>query len=236
MALKNSAQESNNKPENAVLDDASVSAYLTQHRDFLQRNPELMDHLEIPHASGSATSLVEKQVGILRERNIGMRRRIANFTDNARDNDKIYQQTRELVLALLEAPTTQALCQTFSTAMTADFDVEHASIIIFGEQAGSDTTYRLETRESAHMQIGALLGNRKNQCGALRPDELGYLFPQAGDVGSAAVIPLGNDNQELGLIALGSSDASRYDSAMGTLFLSHVADVISRLLPRLEQH
>ena len=38
---------------------------------------------------------------------------------------------------------------------------------------------------------------------------------------------------ELGLIAVGSSDASRYHRSMGTLFLSHLADVIVRLLPRL---
>jgi uncharacterized protein YigA (DUF484 family) len=41
------------------------------------------------------------------------------------------------------------------------------------------------------------------------------------------------NGEQLGLIAVGSSDANRYSSAMGTLFLSHIADVIVRLLPRL---
>ena len=52
-------------------------------------------------------------------------------------------------------------------------------------------------------------------------------------MGSAAIMPLSND-EPLGLIAVGSSDANRYTSKMGTLFLSHVADVIVRLLPRLQ--
>ena len=69
-------------------------------------------------------------------------------------------------------------------------------------------------------------------CGALRKEELSYLFPDAGEVGSAALMPLGNGAQ-LGLIAVGSSDAGRYSSSMGTLFLAHIADVVVRLLPRL---
>ena len=37
-----------------------------------------------------------------------------------------------------------------------------------------------------------------------------------------------------GLVAVGSSDAARYSSDMDTLFLQHLADVIQRLLPRLQ--
>jgi uncharacterized protein YigA (DUF484 family) len=43
------------------------------------------------------------------------------------------------------------------------------------------------------------------------------------------------DDRELGLIAVGSSDADRYNSAVGTLFLSHIADVVVRLLSRLQR-
>ena len=64
--------------------------YLMQHTDFLQNHPDILDYLHIPHASGSAISLVEKQVDVLRERNIDMRRRLNTLTANARDNDKPY--------------------------------------------------------------------------------------------------------------------------------------------------
>ncbi len=45
-------------------------------------------------------------------------------------------------------------------------------------------------------------------------------------------MPLSNSEQ-LGLIAVGSSDANHYNSKVGTLFLSHIADVIVKLLSRL---
>jgi uncharacterized protein YigA (DUF484 family) len=105
-------------------------------------------------------------------------------------------------------------------------------MILFGEQADSDGDYRVETAESAKIEIGALLKGRKAVCGALRKEELTYLFPTAGEMGSAALMPL-YDGEELGVIAVGSSDAHRYSSSMGTLFLTHIADVVVRLLPRL---
>ncbi len=216
----------------AELDEDGVREFLMNHGDFLQRNPDLLDHLHISHASGSAVSLVEKQVSVLRERNVDMRHRLNTLTANARDNDRIYEQTRQLVLKLLEANTMQELCTAFRKAMDNDFDVEHASIILFGE-GKSKGACRIESPESAEVEIGALLKGRKPVCGALRKEELAYLFPDAGDVGSAALVPLGGDFK-LGLIAVGSSDAGRYSSNMGTLFLSHIADVIVRLLPRLQ--
>ena len=216
----------------AELNDEQVREYLKDNGDFFQRNPDMLDHLHITHASGSAVSLVEKQVSVLRERNIDMRHRLSALTANARENDKLYDQTSKLVLKLLEAGGREELCRIFTAAMSEDFEVEHASIILFGEGESSENC-RIENLESVKQEIGSLLRGRKPVCGVLRKEELSYLFPSAGEVGSAALMPMAGD-EDMGLIAVGSSDAERYSSSMGTLFLSHIADVLARLLPRLE--
>ena len=213
------------------LDEEQVREYLKEHPDFLQRHPDMLDFMHVSHASGSAVSLVEKQVSVLRERNIDMRHRLNTLTANARDNDRLYEQTRQLVLRLLEADTVPALYAAFHDAMASDFEVEHASMILFGEP-GSEGDCRVDSADSAKIEIGQLLKGRKAICGPLRKEELAYLFPAAGEVGSAAVMPL-HDSEALGVIAVGSSDASRYSSNMGTLFLNHIADVIIRQLPHL---
>ncbi|RLA49908.1 MAG: DUF484 domain-containing protein, partial [Gammaproteobacteria bacterium] len=115
------------------LNNELVREYLKNHDDFLQRNPDMMDYLHISHASGSAVSLVEKQVSVLRERNVDMRHRLNALTGNARDNDKLYEQTRALVLKLLEADSIDALYRTFMDSMANDFEVEHASMILYGD-------------------------------------------------------------------------------------------------------
>jgi uncharacterized protein YigA (DUF484 family) len=217
-----------------VLNDELVRDYLFNNDDFLQRNPELLDSLHIPHASGSAVSLVEKQVTVLRDKNVEMRHRLKALTDNARANDQLFEKTRRLVLRLLEAGSLPALYQAFAESMAADFGVEYSSMILFGTYPGADEACRLETTEHAKANIGALLKSGKPVCGALRDEELNYLFPNSGKVGSAAVMPLDGE-AALGLIAVGSSDASVYNNTVGTLFLNQIADVVVRLLPRFEQ-
>ncbi len=130
-----------------------------------------------------------------------------------------------------DARNLDELHDAFSESMARDFKVDYATLILFGE-ADEDCRCRIESAEAARIEIGALLKGRKPVCGVLRKEELAYLFPNAGEVGSAALMALAN-GEELGLVAVGSADANRYSSNMGTLFLTHIADVIVRLLPRL---
>ena len=81
--------------------------------------------------------------------------------------------------------------------------------------------------------MDSLLRGRKAVSGTLRPEELRYLFPSAGNVGSAAVVPLVRGG-DLGVIAVGSEDPHHYNADIGTLFLGHLGEVLARLLPRLD--
>ena len=215
------------------LSEDAVRDFLRNNPDFLQRNPDMLDYLHIEHASGSAVSLVEKQVSVLRDRNVEMRHRLASLTANARENDRLFEQTRQLVLDLLDADDIDTLYQRFIHAMKKQFHVDYASMILYRREPGS-TKCRVETREDAQASIGALFRGNKPVCGALRQEELAFLFPGCGDAGSAALVPLGTEEQ-VGLIAVGSGDANRYNSDVGTLFLDHIADVMARLLPGLQQ-
>lgn len=213
------------------LDDETVREYLKNHDDFLQRNPEMLDYLHISHASGSAVSLVEKQASVLRERNTELRQQLKALTTNARANDSLFEQTRTLVLKLLEADSLESLYSIFTASITADFDIEHASMILYGDDA-DNVGWRSEPQDKVKKEIGALFKGHKAICGTLRKAELTFLFPEGSGMGSAALAPLVGSKQ-LGLIAVGSSDANRYNGKVDTLFLSHVADVMVKLMSRL---
>ena len=64
----------------------------------------------------------------------------------------------------------------------------------------------------------------------LRPHELTFLFGEedSSGIGSAAVVAL---NQQQGILAIGSQDPQHYKSSLGTLFLSYIAEVLTRVLP-----
>jgi len=215
----------------------AVRQFLKDNGDFLQRNPDLLDHLHVSHASGSAVSLVEKQVSVLRERNVDLRHKLKSLTNTARENDRLYEQTRALVVKLLEADSVAELYRAFMDSMLKGFELEFASMILYGDST-EETPYRTDTADNAKARIGHLLTGRKAVCGALRKEEFDYLFGKNGKAhhfqqgGSAAIMPLA-DGAQLGLIAVGSSDPNRFTSDMGSLFLAHIADVILRLHPRL---
>jgi uncharacterized protein YigA (DUF484 family) len=116
-------------------------------------------------------------------------------------------------------------------SMTADFRVDYASMILFSDADG-DHGWRTETQENVKQEIGSLFRGHKAVCGALRKEELKFLFPEGSGAGSAALMPL-TDGTQLGLIAVGSADANHYNNKVGTLFLSHIADVIVKLMSRL---
>ncbi len=230
-----SSKDSNALAANSeTLSEEAVRDYLKTHSDFLQRHPDMLDHLHVSHASGSAVSLVEKQVSVLRERNIEMRRRLNSLTANARENEQLYEKTRELLLALLDANDLGALSTAFHHSMKESFGVDYAAFILFGERADSANGCRFESLDKARIEIGGLLKGGKDICGPLRAEELNYLFPDSGEVGSAALVTLGR-NGDMGLIAVGADDPQRYSSAMGTLFLGHIGEVLQRLVPRLSR-
>jgi len=227
-AVKMAAEQSSD----IGLNDDIVREYLKNHHDFLQRHPDMLDYLHVTHASGSAISLVEKQVSVLRERNTEIRQRLKTLTVNAKENDVLYTQTRALILKLLDADSVEALYARFIAAMKEDFGVQYVSMILYANDS-SMQGWRTAPQDTVKREIGSLFRGHKPVCGTLRAQELTFLFAETTDVGSAALMPL-SDGEPLGLIAVGSADANYYNNKVGTLFLSHIADVIVKLLSRFQ--
>ncbi|GAB7528696.1 DUF484 family protein [Pseudomonas sp. 3A(2025)] len=209
----------------------AVIAYLLRHPEFFAEHDELLTSMRIPHQRGDSVSLVERQLKLLRERNIEMRHRLSQLMDVARDNDRLFEKTRRLNLALMDAGSLDELVIAVEDSLRHDFQVPFVSLILFGDN--TMPVGRWASSSEAQNAIGGLMGE-KAVCGALREHELTFLFgaEQSKQVGSTALVTL-NHQGLLGVLAIGSRDPQHYKSSVGTLFLSYIADVLSRLLPRL---
>lgn len=208
-----------------------VAQFLRAHPDFFLQHGGLLADLRIPHASGEAVSLVERQVAVLRERNVELRERLNGLLSVARDNDIIFEKTRALVLALMEAGTLAALAQALARSLVEDFGMAATSLVLV--DAGSDLVLpgvRMLATADAEPQVGNLLKGNRVVCGVLRPEELAWAFGDAaGAVGSAAIVPL-NYRGALGLLAIGARDPQHFRSGMDTLFVGHIGEVLARQL------
>ncbi|MEE8059712.1 MAG: DUF484 family protein [Pseudomonadales bacterium] len=222
----------NNNYEQDITEE-DIAQYLKSHPDFFLKRDDLLLELELAHPSGQAVSLLERQVSLLRERNIDLRSRLNNLLDNAHDNDQLFDKTKQLVLALIDAQGLDSIVNTFNRSLLSDFTVDFSNLTLFGNPTlHRSVTSRMVQVDEAYQKIPGLLKSNNAICGVLRPEELQFLFSdQAERVGSAAVVPLSFGNP-LGVVAIGSKDSNHFRSSMGTLFLSYIAEVLNRILPR----
>ncbi len=217
----------------AELQEAQVTTYLREHPEYFENHPDVLELMRLPHESGSAVSLVERQVSVLRERNMEMRARLSNMLDTARANDKLFEKTKRLVLRLLDADDLQSIVDILSHSLSTDYAVEHFSLLLLGDkQEIAETSAKVVGLDQAQSQIGTLLRTNRAICGILRQEELSFLFGEhAFQVGSVAAVPLSHGTT-FGVLAIGNSDPQYYRSSMGTLFLSYIAEVLNRIIPR----
>ena len=213
------------------LDSETVAAYLRLHPEFFIDHDELIPELRIPHQRGDTVSLVERQVKLLRERNIEMRHRLSQLMDVARDNDRLFDKTRRLVLDLLDATSLEEVVSAVEDSLRREFQVPFVGLILFSD--APLPVGRSVSSAEAHQAIGGLLAGGKTICGVLREHELKVLVgEEAGaQVGSAAVVALTYQGLH-GVLAIGSADPQHYKSSLGTLFLGYIAEVLARVLPR----
>lgn len=212
--------------------DKVVREFLRDNPTFLDENTDILETMVLPHNSGKAVSLVERQVGVLRDRNSEMRSRLDNMLQTAKDNDLLFEKTKRLVLNLLEAKTLGALVEAVYDSLGKDYGIEFYSLTLFGDDKKLPRTMaRVATTEKANERVGTLIGANRAVCGILREDEMVFLFGERGrQVGSVAAVPLRYDSL-YGILAVGNRDPNFYKSSMGTLFLSYIAEILNRVLP-----
>ena len=212
------------------LDDQSVTDYLRQHPDFFVRRSSLLGELNLPHETGRAISLIERQVGILRERNMTMRRRLNELMQAARDNDTLFAKTRSLTLSLLDVTNWQELNEVLATNMLIDFEADFVCCHLRGATISLDYI----TGHSNTLPTDRFLSGGVACCVALREEEMRTLFPQQDPASSGSVvfIPFIQRTTQ-GCLAVGSKDAARFSADMETLFVRYIGDVLARTVARL---
>jgi len=210
-----------------------VRQFLRDNPAFLDDNPDILESLSLPHNSGKAVSLVERQVGVMRDRNKEMRNRLDNMLATAHDNDLLFERTKRLVLNLLDAKNLPAMVETIYDSLGKDFEIDFYSLTLLGDEKSLPRTMaRVASVEKAGEQVGTLIGSNRAVCGVLREEEMTFLFGGKGlQVGSVAAVPLRYNNL-YGILAIGNADPNFYKSSMGTLFLSYIAEVLNRILPK----
>lgn len=228
------------KPE--FLDDevsaSAVQDYLETHADFFERHPNLLAAMQLPHASGAAVSLVERQVSMLRQKELKLERQLKELLSVARDNDLLAAKIHQLTLQLLSAVDLNATIHAIEEAVRAGFNADQAVLVLFGNpdsfgDIDAGRFFHAVDREDAALKpFATFLASNNPRCGQVRDSQLEFLFrDDAHDIGSLALIPL-DPKSGVGFLAIGSSDADRFHPGMSIDFLSRVGELVASALKR----
>ena len=215
------------------LEEKAVADYLRDNPEFFHNNTSLLATLQIPHAVGPAVSLVEHQVRVLRDQNSQLKRKLMDLVHVARDNNRLNERMHQLTLGLINAHSLEALLDTLRENLLGEFKADTVTMRLAGMQEAQARECGVEIfdQESGEMtHFESFLKSSRPLCGRFKPEQLQYLFgDQAQAIESVALIPLGN-KARLGLLAIGSREASRFHPGMGTLFLTHLGELTGLLL------
>lgn len=210
--------------------------YLRDHPDFFEGHQDLLSGMVLSHASGTAVSLIERQVQILREQKDEQKRKLQSLIATAQNNEKLNNNVNALILELLDSETLGDVLDVVDNRIRADFE---ADAIVVKLLASGNDTLKEHTELTAWQQPALVIGEkvmtaRQPVCGSFNAEQMQALFDD-GNIQSAGIVPLAkNENSKncYGIIAIGSYDSQRFRSDMGTLFLTLLGQVLTRILKR----
>ena len=222
-----------------LLDDVTIAEYLRHNTGFFDQHPDLLADLLLPHQSGKAVSLVERQISVLRSRNTELRKQLKFLLDTANDNNALFEKVCDMTLALMDTRTLPDVDLVLAEKLAIQFAAEYVVCYIC-----EGTEHAAQIESGVHIRFAETLPNvslmkaKEVVCGPIRPEEFSTLFPYAGAIsGSAVLVPLNMENSNApdkapvtGLLAIGSNDPERFSSDLGTVFLHYMGDILSRVL------
>lgn len=224
------------------LDDMAVATWLARHPRFFHQHPELLLELSIPHESGRAISLLERQVAVFRERQHSLQDQIHEFIGNARTNDNLFEKTRLAVLDLLRCDSLAVLLKLVAEKLPVDFDASAATLLFVADHAPSGPVPAkwLHTTD-VKTALGDLFAKQRTYCGALNGAQQQLLFAERLPlIVSAAIVPLHlpegstiRRDYGLPLLLIGSSEGQHFNSSLDTLFLDFIGEILAVHLQNL---
>ncbi len=226
-------------PKPIQLDDGpdsinAVAEYLRRHRDFLVNQPELLQEITVPHETGEAVSLVERQVATLRKRNKQLQIKLREWVNVAEHNDHLSLKLHHLTRMLIATRDLDTVFSVLYQSLVGDFRADFVVLWLFVDAPPGQNQRREFLGRQAKQQV--LLEDVFEKavpfCGALSDAQRAALFESAAqEVGSAAVLAL-REAEWRGILAIGVRDARRFQAEMGTDFLIRLSEIVSAVLCR----
>lgn len=205
--------------------------YLKRHPDFLSERPALLAELELSHETGVATSLIERQVTVLRDQVRYYRNQLNELMEIAQDNDRLAGRFRALSLAFMDVRDVGSAVHLLETSLREDFSADYACLLWPAKDMPQASGGLLALRRGHINELPdfpkALLDG-KPICGRFSSPLMESLFGEH-EIRSAALVPV-TTTSGMALLAIGCTDEGHFHADQGTIFLEYLGALLARRL------
>jgi uncharacterized protein len=203
---------------------ARVSAYLLKNPNFFERYPEVLAAIQVPHLVKGASSLLEKQVRVLRKQLDTEQARLAHVIARAREYDALVNRLHGFALKVITANDSVQLCTLIQECLLREFRADAVVLKLFPLEL---TAAVPETLKDGHRIFHEFITQEHALCGVLNEAQGTLLF---GDryaiIHTAALVPIHTDDA-FGVLAIGSIDPERFHPDMATDLLDRLGEIVS---------
>ena len=167
----------------------------------------------------------------------------------AKSNERKQENFQQYELALLNSTSLHELLSIILDQHKERFQLTEVTLMLYDPEyeiqrlveskiAQNAWAGRLLFTDAAHRVNQHFSPLRKPRLLKYSPHQHAYLFPEQEELGSVALLPLARQNHLFGSLNLGSRNPSRFQGQIGTLFLEHLAAVVSACIEnaRLHEH
>ena len=160
--------ETTTKREQQLAVDLQLISLLRENPDILHRHPELLTVLDVPHQSGSAVSLIERQVAVLREKVQTQDNRLCELMSVARDNERLATSRHNLALHLFAARDHDEVVSIVLDALSRELAADFAVIKLFSddkEKVQQSAGLFVDASDEALAAFKTMLEHKNTVCG-----------------------------------------------------------------------
>ncbi|MEJ2213449.1 MAG: DUF484 family protein [Gammaproteobacteria bacterium] len=216
---------------NTTLSEEQVIDFLKNHSDFFVDNEYLLAELTLPHNSGGAVSLVERQVSTLRAKANDLQEQLTDLINIARENESLNSRLHKMTLELFDAATLDDVIDTLQNHLRDQFNADSVEVKLFSSSELKKEAIKGSPSPALFQQ---LMKDGRPKCGPVEQPQLEYLFGQlTRDAGSVALVPLDGINIT-GILAIGNSNPQHFHCGQGTDFLRRLGDIVTKAFEAVE--
>ncbi len=207
---------------------SEIEDWLLRHPDFFQHHPECLETLKLPHPCGDAVSLVTRQIELLREKNRKLQAQLNDIVHIARENDSLLRRFHQLTLAMLDAASLEDALAALRWLLQDCFQADFVTVRLIYPVIDCPVSNLCVSEDCPQLgHFKQILEDGKPECGKPTLEQATFLFGEnAIEAESYALMPLQHAGLK-GVLAIGSRDPDRFESGMGSLFLSQMSDVVA---------